>query len=401
MTTQPKRSDSQRLPFQGPTLLRDIRFWKVAGQAITVVVVVVFLAILWHNLTTNMQQLGIQLGFDFLNSQASFDIGESFISYSPADSFGRAMLVGLINTLWVTAIGIVLSTIVGLVVGFARLSSNWLVQQLAKVYVEAIRNTPLLLQLFFIYFVGFANFPKLDGKTQASGPIYFTNRGLAVPWLAATPGTGIWLILLAIGILVAALLWRWRTHLRLEQGVFGRQELWASGAIATLSAILAFIFTKTGPFSANIPEVIQGKLEGGLQLTPEFATLTIGLTLFSASFIAEIVRGGIQAVPKGQWEAARALGLKPPIITQRVILPQALRVIVPPLTSQYLNLAKNSSLAIAIGYPDIYFVSNTTFNQTGRAVEVMLILATSYLTISLIVSLLMNLYNRTIQIKER
>ncbi|MBW4544680.1 MAG: ABC transporter permease subunit [Symplocastrum torsivum CPER-KK1] len=402
MTTQSSRGNSLGLSdFKNfSTLVRDSRFWKLAGQVIAIVAVGLFFALLWHNLNFNLQRLGIPFGYGFLGSQASFDIGESLIPFSPSDSFGKAMRVGLINTLRVSAIGIILATLLGLVVGVARLSDNWLVRKLALVYVEIFRNTPLLLQLVFWYTV-FNKLPALDAQTAPSLiPFYFTKRGMAVPWINPTSGTGIWLILLASGILAAAWLGRWRTRLRVEQGIPSKRLLWSGGAIAS-AALLALIISRTAPFNLTIPRVEGTQLLGGLQLSPEFSALLIGLTIFTASFIAEIVRAGIQSVPKGQGEAARALGLKSGIITRRVILPQALRVIVPPLTSQYLNLAKNSSLAIAIGFPDLYAVSNTTLNQTGRAPEVFLIIAGTYLTISLTISLLMNLYNRTVQIKER
>lgn len=287
------------------SLFWDARLWKILGQAAFIVGVVLFAGLLWNNLTLNLQKAGIQVGFDFLNAQASFDIGESIVPYSPTDTYGRAILVGLVNTLRITGIGIVLATIVGLFAGIARLSDNWLVQRIAIVYIEIFRNTPLLLQLFFWYFTVFA---------------------------------------------------------RMSQG---------------------------------------GKPISWFQLSPEFAATLTALTLFIGSFIAEIVRAGIQSVSKGQWEAARALGLKPEVILRRIVLPQALRVSVPPLTSQYLYLAKGCSLAIAIGYPDIYLIANTTFNQTGHAVEVMLLLMGVYLGLDLIIAVSMNLFNRAVQIKER
>lgn len=391
----PKFSDFKNLP----QLWRDDRFWKIALQAIAVVLAVIFLAIIWLNLTTNLRQLGIKLGFDFLGSQASFDIGESVIPYSPSDTYTQALWVGLVNSFRVMGVGIVLASIVGFTVGIARLSDNWLVRNLARVYVEVLRNTPLLLQLFFWYFAVFLSMPKLEDNPQLSGPFFLTNRGIALPWLAGNSGTGIWLILLTIGIVAAA--WLWRNQLSLEPGIELRQLLGSLGAI--LVAIFgAILITHKTPFSIDIPHVTADfQLEGGLIFSPEFAALLTGITLYTASFIAEIVRSGIQSVPKGQWEAGRALGLKPGVLMRLVIVPQALRVIVPPLTSQYLNLAKNSSLAIAIGYPDIYFVASTTFNQTGRAVEVMLLLMVTYLTISLAISLVMNLYNKSVQVKER
>lgn len=394
--------DNQSLNFRSlSTLLRDSRFWKIAIQVIAVVLVVTVVAIIADNLIYNLERLGMNLGFDFLNSQASFDIGETLISYQPSDNYTRAIFVGLVNSLRVMVIGLVLATIVGLVIGIARISDNWLLRNIALVYVEIFRNVPLLLQLFFWYFAFFLPLPPIEKAIILPGAIYLTGKGIALPWLAATSGTGIWLILLALGILGAVWLWRWRTRLMIEQGQEGRQILWAIGAIS-LSAIVAFILTQTVPFFLTIPQITNNaQFKAGLVISPEFSTLLLGLVIYTASFIAEIVRGGIQSVPKGQIEAAQSLGIKPGLTMRMVVLPQALRVIIPPLTSQYLNLAKNSSLAIAIGYPDIYFVASTTLNQTGRAVEVVLLVVITYLTISLIISLLMNLYNRSVQLKER
>lgn len=397
-----QQGDRQRLNWSNPAmLLRDDRFWKIAGQAIAFVLIVTGAIVLTDNLLYNLDQKGLQLGFDFLNSQASFDIGERLIDYNPSDTYSRAIVVGLVNSLRVMLLGIILTTIVGLVVGIARLSDNWLVRTLALVYVETFRNIPLLLQLLFWYFAFFLQLPPIEKGITFLGAIILTKQGIALPWLATTTGTQLWLVLLALGLLSGAWLWRWRTGIMLEQGGEERPIVWAMGAIALL-AVLALILTQSPPFLVSLPQVANNtQFQGGLVLSSEFSALLLGLTIYTASFIAEIVRGGIQSVPKGQLEAAQALGLKPGRIMQLVILPQALRVIVPPLTSQYLNLAKNSSLAIAIGYPDIYFVASTTFNQTGRGVEVMLLIAIMYLTISLSISLLMNLYNRTVQLKER
>ncbi|MGI0488993.1 amino acid ABC transporter permease [Pantanalinema rosaneae CENA516] len=301
---------------------RDVRFWQFAGQAIAVILIVLLLAFLGSNLNRNLQQLGIRLGFGFLNSQAGFTIGETPIPYQPSDSYSRAILVGLVNSLRVILSGLVLATIVGLTAGIARLSNNWLVRQLALIYVEGLRNLPLLIQLFFWYFAIFLSLPLSDQ---------------AISWFGGL-----------------------------------------------------FTFSKNG---VGLP--------GGLQLSSEFSALLLGLALYTGAFIAEIVRSGIQSVPKGQWEAAKSLGLTFAPTMRLVILPQALRAIVPPLGNQYLNLAKNSSLAIAVGYPDLYAVSSTTFNQTGRAVEVMMLICATYLTISLIISLLLNWYNRSVQLIER
>ncbi|MDZ8077829.1 MAG: ABC transporter permease subunit [Nostoc sp. DcaGUA01] len=301
-------------------MTNDYRFWRIAGQFIAVFLTALVVVILWQNLNRNLQQLGIQFGFDFLNQQASFEIGEKPINYNPTDTYTQALWVGLINSLRVAIAGIFLTTIVGITAGIARLSENWLVRNITMVYVEIFRNTPLLLQLLFWYFAVFLSFPKTENKISLWGFIGVSQNGLELPW-----------------------------------------------------------FT----------------------VSPEFSALLLGLTFYTGAFIAEIVRGGIQSVPQGQWEAGRSLGLKPGLVMRLVIFPQALRVIIPPLTSQYLNLTKNSSLAIAIGYPDIYFVASTTFNQTGRVVEVILLIMVTYLILSLSISLVMNLFNRTVQIKER
>lgn len=300
---------------------RDIRFWRFVGQAIAVVLIVLAFSFLLGNLNRNLQQLGIRLGFGFLRSQAGFSIGDVPIPYQPSDSYSRALLVGLVNSLRVIGLGIGLATIVGVTAGIARLSDNWLVRNLALVYVETLRNTPLLLQLFFWYFAVFFSLPPTDAAINWFGLIEFSKSGV--------------------------------------------------------------------------------QLLGGLRLSSEFAAILLGLSIYTGTFIAEIVRGGIQSVPRGQWDAARSLGLKPNLVMWLIVLPQALRAILPPLANQYLNLAKNSSLAIAIGYPDLYAVASTTFNQTGRAVEVMALICATYLTISLLISLLMNLYNRSVQLVER
>ncbi|MGB3420230.1 MAG: ABC transporter permease subunit [Dolichospermum sp.] len=303
-----------------PPLWRDHRFWQNAIQLIFVFLAVVIVVILWSNVRRNLQQLGIQFGFNFLKQQASFDIGETIVNYQPTDAYNYALLVGLINSLRIAIMSILLTTIVGITAGISRLSDNWLVRKISFVYVEIFRNTPLLLQLLFWYFAIFLSFPKAENKISVLGFANFGQNGIEFPW-----------------------------------------------------------FT----------------------LSPEFSSLLLGLTFYTGAFIAEIVRGGIKSVPQGQWEAAKSLGLKPGLAMQLVIFPQALRVIIPPLTSQYLSLTKNSSLAIAIGYPDIYFVASTTFNQTGKAVEVMLLIMITYLTLSLIISCIMNLFNHSVQIKER
>jgi len=381
-------------------LWRDVRVWRLAGQVLAIALAVVILLWLWGNLTSSLQRLGIEFGFGFLNGQAAFNIGETPIQYQPTDTYARALLVGLANSLRIIAAGIVLTTVVGITVGVARLSDNWLVRRLALVYVEIFRNTPLLLQLLFWYFAVFLGLPQVQNRIELPGHIYLSNRGLSLPWLVATAQTGIWLLALMAGLGLAAGLWRWRTQVMLDRDSRECPVLVALAAVAA-TVLAAWLLTGGLPFQWNLPQVRGEQIQGGLRLSSEFAALLAGLTFYTAAFIAEIVRAGIQSVPRGQWEAARSLGLKPGLVMRLVVFPQALRVIIPPLTSQYLNLAKNSSLAVAIGYPDLYAVASTTFNQTGRAVEVILLIMAAYLTISLTIALAMNLYNRTVQLVER
>ncbi|MBD2123765.1 amino acid ABC transporter permease [Trichocoleus sp. FACHB-262] len=378
-------------------LWRDVRFWWVVGQVLVVLLTAIAIAIFWSNLSRNLQQLGIQFGFGFLNSQAAFDIGETPISYRPSDNYARALQVGLANSLRVTVFGIVLATVVGVTAGIARLSDNWLVRQLALVYVETLRNTPLLLQLFFWYFAVFLGFPRLPAHIQLPGPIYLTQQTVALPWFHVTRDTDVWLLLLSANLL---LVWAWHWWGSRAAAPTVPLLLKLLGTLAVTVAIALIIF-ETEILGWDAPRIVADSIEGGLQLSPEFAALLVGLSLYTATFIAEIVRGGVQSVSQGQWEAARALGLRPSYILRLVIFPQALRSIVPSLGNQYLNLAKNSSLAIAIGYSDLYAVASTTYNQTGRAVEVMVLISVTYLSISLVISGLINRYNRTVQLVER
>nr|WP_290222890.1 ABC transporter permease subunit [Trichocoleus desertorum] len=377
-------------------LWRDVRFWWVVGQVLVVLLTAIAIAIFWSNLSRNLQQLGIQFGFGFLNSQAAFDIGETPISYLPSDNYARALQVGLVNSLRVTVFGIVLATVVGVTAGIARLSDNWLVRQIALVYVETLRNTPLLLQLFFWYFAVFLGFPRLPAHIQLPGPIYLTQQTVALPWFHTTRDTNIWLLMLGANLV---LVWAW--HWWDSRAAAPALPLLPKLFTLALTVAIALAVTETELLCWDAPRIVGRDIADGLQLSPEFSALLVGLSLYTATFIAEIVRGGVQSVAQGQWEAARALGLRPGYILRLVIFPQALRSIVPSLGNQYLNLAKNSSLAIAIGYPDLYAVASTTYNQTGRAVEVMVLISVTYLSISLVISSLINWYNRTVQLVER
>lgn len=357
--------------------------------------------LIWFLVSNTMHNLAIRniaTGFGFLHREAGFAIGETLISYTPQDTYGRAILVGLLNTLRVAVIGIVLATILGTIIGIARLSKNWLISKLASIYVEVMRNIPLLLQLFFWYAIIADNMP---GPRQAANPmpgVFISNRGIKVP---ALEGNGLDWILggLALAIVLAIVLAHWASRRQEKTGQifpFWRVTLGLILVLPTLSFLLS-----GGSLSLEIPVLTGFNFVGGLTLTPEFAALLLGLVIYTAAFIAEVVRSGIQAVNQGQWEAAGALGLKRTQILRLVVLPQALRVIIPPMTSQYLNLTKNSSLAVAIGYPDLVSVVNTTLNQTGQAIEGILLIMGAYLTVSLSISVFMNWYNKHIALVER
>jgi general L-amino acid transport system permease protein len=351
------------------------------------------------NVLENLARQNIATGFSFLDREASFAIGESLIAYSPADSYSQALLVGFLNTIKVAALGIVLATILGTIIGIARLSSNFLVAKLASVFVEVIRNIPVLLQLFFWYAVIGESLPSPRQALNPVPGVFLSNRGMKFPALADDP---IW-IWVGLSILVAVVaVWFLARWARKRQEATGQQFPIVLASIGVLIAVPVLTWLAGGaPTALDVP-VLQGfNFRGGTNISPEFAALLLGLTVYTSSFIAEIVRSGIRAVNWGQTEAASALGLHRGTILRLVVLPQALRIIVPPTTSQYLNLTKNSSLAVAIGYPDLVSVANTTLNQTGQAIEAVAIMMTVYLTISLGISLFMNWYNKHIALVER
>ena len=374
---------------------RNTRVINTLVQLIILAIVIAIFIFLGNNLVNNFQRLGLRFGFDFLSRTASFPIANSIIPYSPTDPYTRAILVGLINSLQVMFFGIILATIIGVSVGIGRLSNNWLVQQLATIYIEILRNTPLLLQLFFWYFVVFLQLPKNDNPLVIGGKFFLTNRGLDIPWVRMTLPTWFAIGFIIAAIIFAIVLWQKRIE-AIEAGKSARIWLGLSWLNA-IAAMIILIFV----IDWNLPQFDGKSISGGVNLSPEFATLLIGLSIYTSAFIAEVVRAGIQSVNQGQWEAARALGLKPTAIMQLVIFPQALRVMIPPLTSEFLNLAKNSSLAIAIGYKDIYAVSSTISEQTSKPVEMLIIVMLTYLTINLIISLMMNWLNFSVKIKER
>ena len=368
-------------------------------QVLAVVLVAGALGYLVHNTLTNLETRNIATGFGFLGREAAFAIGESLIDYEAADSYGRAFVVGLLNTLRVGLTGIVLATMIGIVIGLARLSTNWLVARLAAIYVETLRNIPLLLQLFFWYALITEVLPRPKGALNPFAGVFLSNRGLVVPKPVFEPAHGFAAIALLVGLVALWRLMVWARARRDRTGVGPAiQPLAVALVIGPPAVVLALGDAGLG---FDMPALTGFNFRGGMTLSPEFAALLLGLTLYTAAFIAEIVRSGIQAISRGQWEAARALGLKPGPVLRLVILPQALRVIIPPLTSQYLNLVKNSSLAVAIGYPDLVSVANTTMNQTGQAIEGIAMIMAVYLFVSLAISLAMNLYNRAIALVER
>ncbi|OLP61986.1 amino acid ABC transporter permease [Xaviernesmea oryzae] len=344
------------------------------------------------NVLATMDRLGLKPGFAFLSQRANFEIGESLIAYSASDSYGRALLAGLLNTVTVAFFGCMLATILGTLLGIMRLSDNLVISTAVRTYVELFRNTPLLLQLF-LWSALFHALPAPRRAISLFDSIFLTNRGVFLPRpvVVVMPSlTGLVAALLAVGLvpLIARRLFQVRAVLRWQV---------VSGALAII-AIIAWVSGLS--LAAEWPVKGGFNLSGGLSLTPEFAGLLTGLTLNSAAAIAEIVRSGIQSVGKGQWEAARALGLKPRQIMRLIVLPQALRVITPLMTSSYLDLTKNSSLAVAIGFPDLVSVANTIGNTTGQSLEAIVLIAGVYLLLNLGVSLLMNRYNRRLLAKE-
>ncbi len=377
----------------------DPRYRSILYQVLVVGGIVLLGWYLVSKTVENLEKQEIASGFGFLDREAGFAISESVIEYSAASTYRRAFVVGLLNTFKVAVIGVILATILGTVVGVARLSSNWLVAKLASFYVEALRNVPVLLQLFFWYALITVSLP---GPREALSPIdgvFLSNRGFMFPIPAAHPVNPAMAIAVLVAVVAIFGVGRWAKQ---RQERTGQQfpMFWAGLGILIGLPLLTWL-VGGAPTALDVPAMQGFNFRGGLTISPEFAAVLFGLTLYTAAFIAEIVRGGIMAVPHGQTEAASALGLKPGQLLRMVLLPQALRIIIPPTTSQYLNLTKNSSLAVAIGYPDLVSVGNTTLNQTGQAIEAISIFMAVYVAISLGISLFMNWYNKKIALVER
>ncbi|MBI6671930.1 amino acid ABC transporter permease [Pseudomonas syringae] len=384
----------QKLSLSDP----KVRAWLF--QIITVVAVIALGWFIFDNTQTNLQHRGITSGFGFLENSAGFGIAQHLIDYSEADSYARVFVIGLLNTLLVSVIGIVLATLLGFVIGVARLSPNWMISKLATVYVEVFRNIPPLLQILFWYTAVFLTLP---GPRQAHGYLdmfFVSSRGLNMP--RALPAEGAWafLVSLVVAVIVIVIMVRWANK-RFEATGQPFHKFWVGLALLLVIPGLSVLIFGS-PVHWELPQLKGFNFSGGWVLIPELISLTLALTIYTAAFIAEIVRSGIKSVSHGQTEAARSLGLRPGPTLRKVIIPQALRVIIPPLTSQFLNLAKNSSLAAAIGYPEmVSLFAGTVLNQTGQAIEVIAITMSVYLAISISISLLMNWYNKRIALIER
>ena len=389
MENNSPKSVSVKIPFW-----RDIRVLRVLFQVIFLIGVVLLAGLLYTNMLRGLRGLGLTLSLDFLNDEAGFGISEG-ITYEPSDTYLKAFWVGVVNTVKVSIIGIVCATILGLIVGIARLSSNWLVRNIAAIYVECFRNIPLLLQILFWYTAVMLQLPSVRQSFTFFGGVFINQRGIYLPAPQPTSGMKIWLGCLAGGLILALILYLVRLKKLQQMEQPGFPAKWAL-PVFVLVAFLGWFLIPGKPFTLELPALRGFNFAGGIHFSPEFSALLIGLVMYTGAFIAEVVRSGIQSVVRGQWEAARAIGLNEFQTLRLIILPQALRVIAPPLTSQYLNLTKNSSLAVAIGFPDLFNVGNTMMNQTGQSVPIFAMIMMSYLFISLTTSAYMNWYNRRI-----
>ncbi|MHA0859601.1 amino acid ABC transporter permease [Enterobacter ludwigii] len=375
-----------------------VRAWLF--QVIAIIAVVLIAVYLIHNTITNLNNRGITSGFAFLDRSAGFGIVQHLIDYQEGDTYGRVFVVGLLNTLLVSALCIVFASILGFFIGLARLSENWLLRKLSTFYIETFRNIPPLLQIFFWYFAVLRNLPGTRQAIDALDLFFLSNRGLYIP--SPQPGEGLYAFIaaLVIALALSAAMFRYNRKHQFKTGQL--RKTWPTAAILIIGLPLLTHWLFGAALHWDIPQLRGFNFQGGMVLIPELAALTLALSIYTSAFIAEIIRAGIQAVPYGQHEAARSLGLPHTVTLRQVIIPQALRVIIPPLTSQYLNIVKNSSLAAAIGYPDmVSLFAGTVLNQTGQAIETIAITMSVYLIISLVISLLMNLYNRRIALVER
>ncbi|GGH19171.1 ABC transporter permease [Alsobacter metallidurans] len=380
-------------------LFYDLRVRAILYQVLAVAFVASVAWYLAANVSQKLAEQNIVTGFGFLSREAGFVISPSFIDYKPTDSFARALLTGILNTIFVSALAVVFATILGLIVGVARLSGNPLLRALAFVYVEALRNVPLLLYLFLWYGLIVNLLPPVREAIELMPHVFVSNSGVTIPAMNWTPSHTKVLLALMAGVVLAMTVRRRMVAQRVSTGV--ERRMWPWVLLALLGPALVALLLFRPEITIEYPEKGRFRLAGGAHLKPEFTALLLGLTLSASAGIAETVRSGILSVGRGQWDATKSLGLDRGMALRLVVLPQALRVIIPPLTSAYLSLFKNSSLATAIGYPDLVLVTNTTMNQTGQAVEGIAIMMLVYLSISITISLFMNWYNARVALKER
>lgn len=384
----------------GTPLWRDVRVLQAVGQIVSAVAVLAFLYFLISNMLEAAAARGLGLGYDFLSNSAGFGLDDTPIEYNPSMSFGRALLIGLLNTLRVALLGVVLATALGIVVGLSRLSTNWLVRNIANVYVETIRNIPLLVQLFFWFFAVFQQLPSVANSITLGPFAALNQRGIYLVALRRGEGFSTWILTAVAAVVLAFVLYIMLHRYRLRTGRRTYPFIVAMLVLISLP-LLGWLLVGGSPLVPDFPTLGRFNYTGGTTLTTNFAALLLGLVTYTAAFIAEVVRAGVQAVSKGQREAARSIGLSGLQSMRLIIFPQALRVIIPPLISQYLNLTKNSSLAVAIGYPDLFAVGKTIIDQAGRAVPVFVLVMVTYLIISLTYSIILNIYNRRITFVER
>jgi general L-amino acid transport system permease protein len=393
-------------PPSQPTSIPFYRDTRIIAIILQVAFALALLGGLWYlytNMIEGLRRANLLPSFGFINTPAGFPIAESVIEYDPAMTYGRAFVVGIVNTLRVAITGIILATLLGILLGICRLSNNWLLRNTAVVYVEIVRNVPLLLQLILWFFLTKA-FPRVQDSINFGGLVYLNNRGVTMAWPTGSESFGAFVPWLWAGLLGGAIFYAVRRYQFVQRDRPGVALPWAiliAVGLGLIGLLVTRVTSGQWPVALDVPTLQRFNFNGGLTVTASFAALLIGLVVYTAAFISEIVRSGIQSVSKGQREASRALGLTNSQALRLVIFPQALRIMIPPMTSQYLNLTKNSSLAVAIAYPDLFYVANTINNQTGQAVPVVLMLMASYLTVSLVTSFLMNWYNKRIQLVER
>ncbi|HCH3718523.1 TPA: amino acid ABC transporter permease [Vibrio parahaemolyticus] len=387
-------------PSGSKSLIYNPAFRSAIFQIIAIAALVFFFYTIINNALNNLDARGIATGFGFLNQEAGFGIGLTLIEYNETYSYGRTFIVGLLNTALVSVLGIILATAIGFTMGVARLSTNWLVSRLAAVYIETFRNIPLLLQIFFWYFAVLQALPSARQSLSLGEAIFLNVRGLYFPAPVFNEGSGVVIAAFVIGLIATISISIWARN---KQRLTGQQTPMGRIGLGLLVGLPLLVYFVSGmPISLEYPELKGFNFKGGISIIPELAALLLALSVYTTAFIAEIVRSGINAVSHGQTEAAMSLGLPRPKTLKLVVIPQALRIIIPPLTSQYLNLTKNSSLAMAIGYPDLVSVfAGTTLNQTGQAIEIIAMTMGVYLTLSLLTSALMNLYNRKVALVER